>query len=586
VTLARVVFCVRVPGREARIAVERRLAALAGWYAALGPVELRAARIDSLDVVAGAIELAPERPGGHAPGRFDPPGPLPEAHELRDGWGAPVVADVLDVPDATLRALPDSTLALALAGERGRIVAAAGGIATLHRARGEEAEAWASHAVAAAWLATARGSGVTRPVASLVAWEQPGGERTLAAEARAVPAATCVELTPAGARERSFWPPRERWAALPAEEAAEAAERRLLAALEARLAGARSTALGLTAGADSLVVGLALRELGVPFVAFTHGDPASPDAAGAARVAAALDVPHLTGPYDWWEAEEGLARVRAAARWHEGGAPVGWGDVPWPPGLTHWVAGIGAETGRAFWYRPLVRARARPPVRLLVRVLDVHAAHALGGADPAVRRALHADARGWVEAALETGATGWRALDVVYAEQRVRRWGRGMAPRLDAALVAAFADAELLRALSSLPLEDRLTDGWPRRFVAARAPELAPAPPAAPPRGALARQLALDRLRELRRRTGLRPLGGPQPVPWFARPPWRERPQLLRWLRDDVLRSRLVADALGERWARETRALLLAGRPHANVLALRAGAAVALDEALLELRLD
>jgi hypothetical protein len=91
-------------------------------------------------------------------------------------------------------------------------------------------------------------------------------------------------------------------------------------------------------------------------------------------------------------------------------------------------------------------------------------------------------------------------LDRFYSERRFARWGRSMLPREPFPLIAGFAAHEVQRALAALPLADKLTDGFHRRFVAERFPELTPHPPELPRRGVprLARRAA-HRVRTRRR---------------------------------------------------------------------------------------
>jgi hypothetical protein len=174
--------------------------------------------------------------------------------------------------------------------------------------------------------------------------------------------------------------------------------------------------------------------------------------------------------------------------------------------------------------------------------------------------------RGWVREASAAGVTGLRALDVVYGEQRVRRWLRGMLPRLAAPMIPAFATPEVARALMSLPLRERMGDGFHRSFLERHAPELLPAAPAQPP--------ARRRLRLPRRRAT-------QPSVLGER--WEANPGFRAWVTDEVLAAPLLTDPLGERWAARTRERFLSGDGDAERLVLSAAAPVALDRALRRL---
>jgi hypothetical protein len=145
-----------------------------------------------------------------------------------------------------------------------------------------------------------------------------------------------------------------------------------------------------------------------------------------------------------------------------------------------------------------------------------------------------------------------------------------MLPRLDAPMIPAFATPEIGRALASLPLHQRLSDGFHRGFLERHAPELVPAARPEPGRSFRARLPG-----RLRARTES-PLGER----------WHEHLEFRKWIADGVLGSPLVTEPLGERWAARTRRRFLAGDGHAEGLALAAGGPVALAEALVELNRD
>jgi hypothetical protein len=582
VSLASCVFALRLGGPVPRRDVEWRVARLAELYRPLGEVEWALSWTAGDRIAAGAVETA-----GRSP---DPGGPL--------AWGSgpPAGLDLIAAGDGELRGLDGPLAAVQLGHDRAVALAAAGGTTALFAAAGPHGAAWSSHAVAAAWLAGLDPRVDPSAVPELLAAEHLSGARTLIEGVRAVAPATRVDVEAEGARESCFWPRTERWSPLPEAEAGGVAERELLRSLERRLRagvdgpggdpGAPRPVLGLTAGLDSRVALAALRELGLPVRAFTYGDPAGDDAAGASAAARALGVEHSAAPFAWWPDESGLSAARAEALWSDGARPTGFGDVPWPA-MSHWVAGIGGEAGRAFLYRwSHPDPRREPSPEALARVLGVHLGDRLVGADRSVRAAAAERWRDSVHAAHELGVTGWRALDVVYSEERVRRWGRATLPRLDAAALPVFATPELQRALAWLPIEDRLSDGFARRFIAARAPELG-TPPARAPRRAppapLARRRARQALRGVRR--GLRlPRPASAADRWFDQPPWTERPRFVGWLTDRVLTAPLLDSSLGGSWLRATREAFLRGDPAAAELTMQAAAVVALDEALEDLR--
>jgi hypothetical protein len=256
--------------------------------------------------------------------------------------------------------------------------------------------------------------------------------------------------------------------------------------------------------------------------------------------------------------------------------------------------------GRSFYYRGAApgseEADDAELEDTMVRVL----APRLAGARSEALDGLATSVRAWVAAARGTGHAGWRALDVVYGEQRVRRWLRGMLPRLDAPMVPAFATPEVARGLASLPLEDRLSDGFHRRFLEKRAPELLPvggaehsgAAHAGPAGVATAARAAATRVAPAG--GGLRRLASRVPgatrlhpaAPSFLGERWETRPAFRDWIADGVLLSPLLVEPLGERWAHRTRERFLAGDGEAEVTALAAAGPVALAEALEELNRD
>jgi hypothetical protein len=175
--------------------------------------------------------------------------------------------------------------------------------------------------------------------------------------------------------------------------------------------------------------------------------------------------------------------------------------------------------------------------------------------------------REWVAGVEARGVTGWRVLDVVCAEQRVRRRLRGLLPPVAAPAIGALTAPEVQRGLISLPLEERLRDGFARRFVDERMPGLAPAPARRPVAG----RRPLSRI--ARRAAG----GGPLAVRWTATPEFRE------WVADAVLGGPLATEAMGERWCRRTRSRFYAGDATATDRALWLAGPVALQEALATL---
>ena len=533
---------VLIAARGPRASVAARIDALARWYGV---------RAESREVAGGAVTVAAlgTTLGSSAAFQESPPATL----------------DVLGAEASELRRYEGGGATLASSADRARIVAGAGAPASLYGASSGEVDAWATHAVAAAFVAHGSAAVDPRSIPELLALEFIGDSRALVAGARALDAAACVDLSATRAEEWCYWPARERWAAVPEEAAYEHAESHLLRTLAIRLRGVDRAHSGLTAGLDSRVAALALDELGMSFDGYTWGSPDDEDVVGGAEVSEALGAPHRTLGIETWTGSEALRQTRSAARWTEGAIHVGFGNIAWGPDMQAFVTGAGGETGRCFYYRD--HARERPPGDL-AGVVVAQLASRIAGARPEAVAALHDRVRDWVAAAEGTGHRGWRALDVVYGEQRVRRWLRGMLPHGRAPMVPAFATPEVQRALVSLPLAERRADGFHRRFIEARRPDLLPPPS----------------------RTGT--AGGRRPLARMSRRlrqgrldgQWRSRPEYRDWIADGVLGHPLAIEAMGERWCRRTRSRFFAGDQFAVERALWLGGPVALAEALGDLR--
>lgn len=559
------------PGHRA--ALERRARDLAGFYRPLGHGEASLRWVPSLRLLLGTVDArtcdqaATLSWGGPAPPRLLEP------------------AALLAASDSDLRAVDAVTVLAAASDERARVVCGAGGIASLYSARGGEASAWSTHAVAAAWLALGRARVDPDTLPELIAFEYVGGPRTLVQGVRALPVATRVDLTARGEQEHSFWPKAERWAPVPEAEASAHAERALLEGLRRRLDGAGAPVVGLTGGLDSRVVAAALRALDVPFQALTWGPADSPELDMARMVAATLGAEHRWRPIDPPDAAGTLSRLDRLARWSDGTCPLDLrGDV-WPREGSAFVTGIGGEVGRAFHYMPRAHEEPDPSRRRLRRLLSVP--RRLYRARPDVVRRVEGRVDDWLVEAESLGYGGWARLDFLYGEQRLRRWGRLILQQSAPPAVPAFATPEVTRALASLPLVDRVTSGFHRRFLQERLPELAPAGVALP------RSPAAARWARRRVAPALRP---PLEAVLRRRPPgrgrwpdaslWAGREEVRRRLADEVLRSELVREALGEGWARHTRERFLADEWRATSKTLQAAGAAALADALAQLERD
>ena len=571
--LDRCLFAVRVEPPAALPEVERRAEALVRFYAPLGakaPAAEPGGAGTSWRFVAPATTLV---------GAIGFDGARPDLDQLLVfGEGPPPGTTLRGAIDAELRRL-DGIVAVVETGEDGvTLVTGASGPTGLYEASANGTTAWSTHAVAAGWLARGSVELDAGALPEFLAAEFVGGSRTLLAGVSAVPAATAIELTSEGAAARCWWPASERWALLHPAAAQEHGESALLETLERRLRNSEHTFLGLTAGLDSRAAALALRELGLPFEAYTWGEQDWPDVSGGAEVAAAVGVRHHFQPFELFADDDALRFVEREVRWNEGLIQVGFGQPTWPAGMSTFVTGAGGETGRCFYYRSSVHLDVTPDAGHLAQVMSAALAGRIGAAHPGAIDTLHGRLDEWIADAESSGLRGWRCLDVLYAEQRVRRWLRGMLPRSRAPMVPAFTAPEIQRALVSLPLTERAEDAFQRKFIASRAPDLEPPAPPPPARAGLP-----PIVRRLRARLpGLPGRSSRQPSP--LEPYWQERPAFRAWVAEEVLGSALIADALGERWAKRTRDRFVAGDAHAEEIALWAGGPVALQKALRDLR--
>jgi hypothetical protein len=563
-------FAVRIADHEIRPELDRRIEALRRFYEPLGSPVATSSYVEPLRLLIGRISFDGSTPD-HGPLAWG--GPLPSS--LRDE------GRLLEAGDRELRELDGIVAVIASAETRARMISGAAGIATLHRASSDQAEAFATQAVAAAWLASGRASIAAERIPELVARGYVGGQHSLVSEVRVLPPATRIEFTERETRAGTYWPASDRWEPIAEEDAYEHTRAELLAGLERRVPG-QGAYVALTAGLDSRVVAVALHELGRPVGTFTWGEPDWEDVRTASRAAAALALDHTRQPIEYRDDQRALAMVDSEVRWTEGITPVRFTAQTWPPEMRAVVYGTGGETGRAFYYGDALRRTFPSPTRgQLERIFD--SSQRIHGAERDALRQLRASERAWIAEAEAVGATGWRCLDLVYAEQRVRRWGRSMLSRLNADTIPAFATPEIARGLSSLPLADRVTDGFHRRFLSGTPAPQPPIPAPAAPRPRLRR--ALGRLPGAQRAAAARrahrrpPTGGR----WYPADEWPSRPLLRSWIAEEALGSTLIAAALGSRWAEETRAGFLKEELTATENAMLAASPYALERALRDL---
>jgi hypothetical protein len=555
-TLDRCLFAVQVRDGGAEEAVGLRLERLVEFYRPLGATGHKRRSHPRLGLSVGSIGLG----GTPAPGEV-----LLFGGRLAPGLES--AAALRRADDSTLRSIPGAVAAVAADDDGASLVTGPVAPTMLYEASSPEATAWSTHAVAAAFLASGAAAVDPGALPIFIAAEYTGGPSSLVAGVRALPPATRVNVTAGGAVEGSYWPPAERWRPTAAQAAQAEAEEALLATLGAALGDIERPVLGLTGGADSRVAAVAMRELGIDFETMTFGEPGWPDVRDGARIAGALGIPHRYQPLELWDDEEALRRVPGEVRWNEGAIHIGFGRVPFPTSMGAWVTGAGAETGRAYYHRNIDRSGEPDPSELR-DVMRRALAPRLAGARAEAVELVDERVEVWLAEAESAGAGGWRVLDVLYGEQRLRSWGRANVPREPAPMVFAFGHPRVQRALSSLPVADRRSDAFHRRFLARFAPEAALEESAR--RGGLVQQVI--------RRLGLR-RGGPSALArhWDARPGFRA------WVSGQLLGSPMLADVLGETWVVRVRHGFDRGDPELEALALWASAPVALDLALAEL---
>jgi asparagine synthase len=464
-------------------------------------------------------------------------GPPPEAREVA-AFGATVAWD-----DATVTLTTSAT-----------------DVVSLYAADG----AWSTHATAAAFLGTGEVRLRREAAAELAALGFVPGDATTVEGVRALPAGTVVKVDAAHPlRAPAAAPTPVRAPAAPA-----AAEQLLVDTLREHTSGSGPVTLGLSGGLDSRAVAVALIEGGVEFEAVTWGEEAWPDVAGARRVAQALGIPHRVVRPVGLGGDVDVGAGRARVRWADGAATItAPGADPDARGVH--VTGAGGEIARAFYYRLLARADPEPSLDRVAALW--RPSRGLPGSADRVRDAVDAAARAMLERAAARGASGWGVLDRVYADERMRKWGRATIPPAAAGFVPAFLHPRLVPALLALPLEDRLSAAFHRRVIAKRLPDLVPPVPPRQRRGVP---------RPLRRAAALRRARADP----FAAPAGPPPPPALRETLLAATESDLVRGGIGTDFAARLRAGVTAGNPRAVETAAQLAGLVVFGEALAELR--
>lgn len=545
------------------VEVERRVSKVVAFLTPLGKPRATTRRLPGW-ALAGAIRIDGERVNLDAPCSFAAPLPPDLAS----------TSALLGASDGRLRTLDGPITVLAVNERNALVVTGTGGPATLYRCDSRDIRVWSTHAVAASLLARGRARIAAEAMPEFLAAQFVGGERTLIDGVRAVDAATRVTVGHRSQGERSYWPLEQRWASLPAADAQRVGEHTLLESLERRVHQIGMTPMvGLTAGLDSRVVAAALRELGRPWQGLTWGSARADDVRGGRSVARSLGASHARCALRWFDADAVIRSADREVRWSEGAAPLRTGTPVWPHGMPSLLTGAGGETGRCFYLGWMgVEAPSREPsaAELRSRLTGTLAAR-LPNASVDALRSLEAAIGGWFDRVQATGHGGWRALDVIYARERLERWGRAMLPNEDWSMLPALATPELARAMVSLPLETRRGDGFHQAFLRRFAPDCRPAVRSR-------RRRAITRLvAGVRRRARLRHT-------LFPGPSASRDPHLREWIIEEVLSSPVLSEPLGTEWAHSTRNAILAGEPLHDEQALWAAAPVALSRALVPFR--
>jgi hypothetical protein len=407
------------------------------------------------------------------------------------GWGRPLGPGGIAGPEELHGALSDPARARDLYGfwamagwtpEGLRLVTTAEPVHTLKRVEGDGATAWATRGLAAHALAGVRPVLDDERIPELVLFDMVLGDRELLAATRVEERATVIDIGREGWRSRSHWPLEERLAPGPVTTPADL--RTALGGLAARIDAVPQAILGLTSGRDSTLLASCIAERGGRVDTFTMGDPAWPDVLGATAVAATLGWRHtVLAPPDPTEAPP--PSFASAVRWSLWTEGLELGRDLVGPGLADvgggerlLLTGLGGEAGRGLYWQG--DGSMAPLDQLLVHRDLLPAPQ---------RERLVARLEDALQRAAASGRAGRSLLDVVYIEERMRKWLMRSRPiPWVGGTVAAYLGTDVLRALIDLPEEDRATGRAFDAAIALGRPPLRPIalaaapPPIRPPR--------------------------------------------------------------------------------------------------------
>ena len=380
-------------------------------------------------------------------------------------------------------------------------VCSSAAVTSLYVARGPHIHAVSTHAVDASLAAFGRAD--LDPVAvacvGLLGFSTSG---TILAGVEAVPVRATVVIDDAGV---SWKAGSQLLAPVASGTAYEDARDGLLETVREAVAGGAK--ICLTAGLDSRVVLAAARTCGSFVDTLTWGTSDSPDAVGAAALAARVGVRHQVVPIRLAGPRAAGAVVADELRNSEGVRP------PLPPGFIDWsfvgddlITGAGGETGRAFYSKWEWMLRRHPRSEDLVEaIVPVALASEIS---PSVLAAVRERVSHALTTATTDGFRGWCQLDHFYATQRLPLWGRAMLPPVAGVVTGAFLGARTQAALASLPMREKAGDGFHHRLLAEIAPDLTIDAPPGPREGVppLFRRAARAARRRLRPSDGRWPL--------------------------------------------------------------------------------
>jgi len=388
-------------------------------------------------------------------------------------WRGPVEVTMVGDRVAVLRHGSLDAPANVLVGEEDVTLHATGQTTALYAARGRDVTAVSTHGVDAAIGACGHVELDPVAAASVAVLGFAVGTGSLMRDVDALPVGAAVTVDRAGVAVVGGAGPFE---PMDPSSAYEQARDGLLATVS-EAARAR---LGLTQGLDSRVVLVAALHLRVPLETVTWGARESHDVVGAMDLARHAGLEHHVVPIRV-AADEGEHLIVARELRNSEGV-----RAPFPPGEIDWhqlaaglITGAGGETGRAFYSRWGWSSRPRPRRRDLLEAIvpaPPRAWLAPDVVDPMVDRVHDA-----LEAAVDDGFSGWAACDHFYARQRMPHWGRAMLPPVRT--TGAFLAPQTQRALASLPMREKVYDGFHHRFLRELAPALAVPQPRGPRRG-------------------------------------------------------------------------------------------------------